>query len=47
MNILITGSTGFIGSNIAQKLVTKNKLFIVVRNKKIFYLNIKNKCNKF
>ena len=38
MNILITGSTGFIGSNIAQKLVTKNKLFIVVRNKKKNFL---------
>ncbi len=34
MNILLTGSTGFIGSNIARKLVNKNKLFIIIRNKK-------------
>jgi len=42
MNILITGSTGFIGSNILKRLKSKNKIFIILKNKG----KIKNKSNK-
>ena len=34
MNILLTGATGFIGSNILKKLVDKNNLFIIIRDKR-------------
>ena len=34
MNILITGSTGFIGSNILTKFQNSNKIYIILRNKK-------------
>ena len=34
MNILLTGSTGFIGSNLLNKLKINNKIFITVRGKK-------------
>ena len=34
MNILITGCTGFIGSNILTKFQNSNKIFIILRNKK-------------
>ena len=32
-NILITGSTGFIGSNLLKDLYLKNKIFIILRDK--------------
>ncbi len=32
-NILITGSTGFIGSNLLKDLYPKNKIFIILRDK--------------
>ena len=31
--ILITGSTGFIGSNLLKDLYPENKIFIILRNK--------------
>ena len=31
--ILITGSTGFIGSNLLEELYPKNKIFLILRNK--------------
>ena len=31
--ILITGSTGFIGSNLLKDLYPKNKIFLILRNK--------------
>ena len=31
--ILITGSTGFIGSNLLKELYSRNKIFIILRNK--------------
>ena len=34
MNILITGCTGFIGSNILNKFQKNNKIYIILRNKK-------------
>ena len=34
MNILITGCTGFIGSNILTKFQNSNKIYIILRNKK-------------
>ncbi len=34
MNILLTGSTGFIGSNLLNKLKINNKIFITLRGKK-------------
>ncbi len=34
MNILITGSTGFIGSNILNKFQNRNKIYIILRNNK-------------
>ena len=39
-NILVTGSTGFIGSNIVRILKNKYKITALIRNKK------KNKKNK-
>ena len=42
MNILITGSTGFIGSSILKRLKSKNKIFIILKNKS----KIKNESNK-
>ena len=42
MNILITGSTGFIGSNILKRLKSNNKIFIILRAKD----KIKNKSSK-
>jgi len=33
MNILLTGCTGFIGSNILNKFKDKNKIYIILRNK--------------
>ena len=45
MNILITGCTGFIGSNILNKFQKNNKIYIILRNKKdnkkFKYKNIK------
>ena len=34
MNILITGCTGFIGSNILNKFQNRNKIYIILRNNK-------------
>ena len=34
MNILLTGATGFIGSNILNKIKISNKVYIILRNKK-------------
>ena len=34
MNILLTGCTGFIGSNIYKKFINNNKIYIILRNKK-------------
>ncbi len=34
MNILLTGCTGFIGSNVLNKFKNKNKIYIILRNKK-------------
>ncbi len=34
MNILLTGATGFIGSNILNKIKNKNKVYLILRNKK-------------
>ena len=34
MNILLTGCTGFIGSNILNKFKSKNQIYIILRNKK-------------
>ena len=34
MNILLTGCTGFIGSNILNKFKDSNKIYIILRNKK-------------
>jgi len=33
-NILLTGSTGFIGSNILQSILKNNRVYIILRNKK-------------
>ncbi len=33
MNILLTGCTGFIGSNILNKFKDKKKIYIILRNK--------------
>ncbi len=41
MNILLTGSTGFIGSNLLNKLKINNKIFITLRGKK------RNKLQKY
>ena len=38
--ILITGATGFVGSNILQKLNNNYKIFIIVRNKKKLFKKI-------
>ena len=58
MNILITGCTGFIGSNILNKFKNNNKIFVILRNKKkneifnhknikkIFYNDYNNLCKK-
>ena len=32
--ILLTGSSGFIGLNILENLSKKNKIFVILRNKK-------------
>ena len=42
MNILITGSTGFIGSNILKRLKKNNKIYIILR-KKISNSEFRNK----
>ena len=34
MNILLTGATGFIGSNILNKIKDNNKVYLILRNKK-------------
>ena len=34
MNILLTGCTGFIGSNILNKFKDSNKIYIILRNNK-------------
>lgn len=34
MNILLTGATGFIGSNILNKIKDDNKIYLILRNKK-------------
>ena len=34
MNILLTGATGFIGSNILNKIKNNNKVYLILRNKK-------------
>ena len=58
MNILLTGCTGFIGSNILNKFKNNNKIFVILRNKKkneifnhknikkIFYNDYNNLCKK-
>lgn len=33
--ILLTGASGFIGSNILKELSINNKIYVIVRNKKI------------
>tara|TARA_A100001015_G_scaffold25144_1_gene28286 strand:- start:1094 stop:1324 length:231 start_codon:yes stop_codon:yes gene_type:complete len=33
-NILLTGSTGFIGSNILRSILKNNRIYIILRNKK-------------
>ena len=40
--ILITGSTGFIGSNLLKDLYTENKIFLILRNKSQKSKKIKN-----
>ena len=42
-SILITGSTGFVGSNILENLFPKNKIFVILRNNPIN----KNKLNNY
>ena len=42
-SILITGSTGFVGSNILENLYPKNKIFVILRNNPIN----KNKLNNY
>ena len=42
MNILLTGATGFIGSNILNKIKDNTKVYLILRNKKkIKFLKIK------
>jgi nucleoside-diphosphate-sugar epimerase len=43
--ILITGSTGFIGSNLLKELYSRNKIFIILRNKSQNIKKIKNNKN--
>ena len=43
--ILITGSTGFIGSNLLKELYSRNKIFIILRNKSQNTKKIKNYKN--
>jgi nucleoside-diphosphate-sugar epimerase len=43
--ILITGSTGFIGSNLLEDLYPENKIFLILRNKSLNIKNIKNYKN--
>ena len=43
--ILITGSTGFIGSNLLSLLYDKNKIFLLIRSKKDI-IKIKRKYPK-
>ena len=33
-NILITGSTGFVGSNLLNNLYNDNKIYLIIRKKK-------------
>ena len=40
--ILITGSTGFIGSNLLEDLYPKNKIFLILRNKSQNIKKVKN-----
>ena len=41
MNILITGSSGFIGTNLLKKLIYNKKFNILLLNRKKKYLNQK------
>ena len=43
--ILITGSTGFIGSNLLKELYSRNKIFIILRNKSQNIKQIRNYKN--
>ena len=42
MTILITGSSGFIGSNLVQNLTKRNKVFYTIDKVKNPYLKINN-----
>ena len=41
-SILITGSTGFVGSHILESLYPKNKIFVILRNNSINKNKLKN-----